>query len=289
MIINGGKGYPFPPFLFLLYIMLISGCGSVFQSPAQRAASLAAENGWVADSVSTSTFVIQTFRNIQSVKSRRLVFYIEGDGRAWQAKNRMPADPTPQHPMVLQLAIQHAGSVIYLGRPCQYVTYQTNKGCNPKYWASHRYAPEVIESLNETIDFFMAQTRADEVVLVGYSGGGATAALIAVRRTDVSGLITIAANLDAAEWTKNNGLTPLYGSDNPAAFADPLSKIRQIHFVGEDDDIVPQSIVQSYQNKMKDTARIRVVILKGFSHDCCWVEHWPDLLDEFAPWSHDGN
>jgi len=48
-----------------------------------------------------------------------------------------------------------------------------------------------------------------QIQLIGYSGGGATAALIAARRDDISRLITVAGNLDHDKWTQLHTITPL--------------------------------------------------------------------------------
>jgi pimeloyl-ACP methyl ester carboxylesterase len=54
------------------------------------------------------------------------------------------------------------------------------------------------------------------LTLVGYSGGGTIAVLLAARRSDVAEVITVAANLDVGYWTQRDGLSPLTGSLDPA-------------------------------------------------------------------------
>jgi pimeloyl-ACP methyl ester carboxylesterase len=121
------------------------------------------------------------------------------------------------------------------------------------------------------------------VVLVGYSGGGAVAALVAARRDDVARLITVAANLDHAAWTTHHRLAPLRGSLNPADLAQRLEVLPQVHLAGAKDRVVPPAIAESYLGRMDDRSRARLVVVEGADHDCCWVAAWPDLLRRHAP------
>ena len=117
-----------------------------------------------------------------------------------------------------------------------------------------------------------------KIGLVGYSGGGAIAALIAARRPNVAWLVTVAANLDHKYWTNLHNLTPLSGSLNPADYAARLQSLPQLHLVGGKDTIVPPQVSQSYVNKFTDTSHIKVRRMTGFDHECCWVKVWPQLL-----------
>ena len=62
------------------------------------------------------------------------------------------------------------------------------------------------------VDALKRDAGAAKVILVGYSGGGAIAVLLAARRLDVAGVITVSADLDLAYWTQRDGLAPLSGS-----------------------------------------------------------------------------
>ena len=113
------------------------------------------------------------------------------------------------------------------------------------------------------------------------AGAGAQV-VIAARRTDVIGVTTLAANLDHQFWTQQGGMTPLYGSLNPAHVANEISHIPQIHFIGEDDETVPNSVAYAYMSDIKDTSRIRIVKLPDMDHTCCWVEPWKNLLRNYV-------
>ena len=165
----------------------------------------------------------------------------------------------------------------FLGRPCQYIG-ASKPPCTLDYWTSHRYAPRIVAAIGQAIDRTKREMAAQSVVLIGYSGGGSVAALVARGRTDVKGLITVGANLDHRAWTSLHAVSPLSGSLNPADFAAELERIPQVHFVGAQDTIVPRSVVMAYVNKMSDPSRTRVLVIPGFSHGCCWIEGWPGLL-----------
>ena len=90
------------------------------------------------------------------------------------------------------------------------------RSCVQKYWTGYRFALEVIEASNITVSQLKARYAADNIRLVGYSGGGAVAAFIAARRNDVVQLVTVAGNIDPAAWTKRHRMSQLSGSLNPA-------------------------------------------------------------------------
>lgn len=207
--------------------------------------------------------------------------YIEGDGLAWRRKKRLSDDPTPVNPLAFRLAQQSsAAAVVYLARPCQYTMTRDKERCIPGYWSSHRYSEDVVDAMNEAIDIYKEQTGVESISLIGYSGGGVIAALLAARRTDVKSLVSVAANLDHQFWTGQHKVTPLTGSLNPTDFADDLLSIPQLHFVGADDSIVGEEVVRSYINKVKLSLAKTLRVIDDVDHDCCWVELWPTLQRE---------
>jgi pimeloyl-ACP methyl ester carboxylesterase len=114
--------------------------------------------------------------------------------------------------------------------------------------------------------------------LVGYSGGGSIAVLLAARRQDIAWLVTIGANLDLGFWTTLHDVTPLSGSLNPAYYAASIQKLPQLHLIGEKDKIVPASVSRAYLDKVVDKENIRFKTISGFDHQCCWADIWPQPL-----------
>ena len=210
-------------------------------------------------------------------KRQVLVVYIEGDGHAWINPWQPSTDPTPTNPIALRLAAADpARPLIYLARPCQYVIVA---GCHSQRWTSDRLSPAVVETFQQVIDEARLSADSDSIGLVGYSGGGALATLIAERRRDVAWLITVAANLDLAEWTRLRDLEPLSGSLDPATGADKIERLPQVHFAGEDDPVVPPAVVKSFLARLSPHPTARLALQPGFDHECCWAAAWPRLLE----------
>jgi hypothetical protein len=91
-------------------------------------------------------------------------------------------------------------------------------------------------------------------------------------------MITVAGNLDTSIWVKLFGLDPLTGSLNPADKAKELSSIKQTHFIGGVDQIIPLSVTQSYLNKLKTPNQSQLIEIKEYGHVCCWQQSWQTLL-----------
>ena len=205
-----------------------------------------------------------------------LVIYIEGDGRAWLATGGISPDPTPRNPLALDLALNDPWpDLAYFARPCQHV--RALHDCHPRYWSTARFAPEVIAAYDGAITALKAARAARRLTLIGYSGGGALAALVAAGRNDVDSVITIAAPLNHVAWTGWHGVTPLSLSLNPADVAPALRKICQLHLAGGADMNVPPLTIARFAAD-SDFPRARFVELPGFDHDCCWSHSWRELL-----------
>jgi pimeloyl-ACP methyl ester carboxylesterase len=213
--------------------------------------------------------------------SPTLVAYIEGDGAAFVNRRTPSADPTPRDPLAFKLALADpAPSVLYLARPCQYASDAERRNCAAPYWTSARYAEPVIADLDAALSQAKDLCRAGKLELVGYSGGGAAAALVAARRQDVGRLITVAANLDLGAWTRLHDVSPLHDSLDPLLVAETLRELPQIHFAGEDDAVVPASVIQPFVDRVGNPKRARLVLVPDQSHHCCWSVIWPRLLQE---------
>ena len=116
------------------------------------------------------------------------------------------------------------------------------------------------------------------MALVGYSGGGAIAVLLAARRDDIAQLITVAGNLDHRLWTRWHAVTPLERSLNPADVAAHVAHIPQIHWTGARDRIVGRQLADAFVTRMPDRSRTAVEVIAEADHHCCWVTLWESLL-----------
>lgn len=266
-------------FLLCLLATIMTACvGVSAQDRRANANALATAQHWQAARLTSDHFVLISYMPIALVKSEQLTVYIEGDGFAWLTRSQASDDPTPIKPVGLQLALRHNnGAVAYLARPCQYVNDKDAQGCTTSDWTNRRFSPEVIEATDQAVSQLKNTFGAKKLVLVGYSGGGAVAALVAAKRSDVTQLITVAGNLDHKTWTSLHKVPPLAGSLNPADAWQSLQKIPQLHFVGADDHNISAEVTQSYIARFPPENRPTMRVISGFDHACCWVEQWPEL------------
>ena len=267
-------------YLFLvIFFVACSGIQSI-QSRQKHASIIASQADLSLEKIEAGNFLLTTYHKGLEIWNKNLVVYIEGDGSAWSSKHRLSKNPTPKNPLSLKLAAKDtAGSILYIARPCMYLDKKFVQDCPARFWSSHRYSEEVISSINQVINWATEMSLTNSLTLIGYSGGGSVAALIAARREDVSSLVTIAGNMDHKFWTDLHGMSPLVGSLNPVDYVNSLSMIEQIHFVGAKDKIVPETVVESYLSKMPLKGKMNIRVIKDFNHSCCWEQEWPDLLN----------
>ncbi|EJM97460.1 alpha/beta fold hydrolase [Herbaspirillum sp. YR522] len=265
--------------LVILAGLLQTGCASL-QDRQDLLRQLTQAAGWQSYLIDTPAFDIAAAAPSRRSGDGPLVVYLEGDGRAYLNASQASADPTPSSPLALRLALadDRNGKLLYLARPCQYTMPGHGRHCERRYWTSARYAPVIVASIDQAIDQEKQSTHSTRVVLVGYSGGGALAVLVASRRKDVAAIVTVAANLDLDYWTRRDGLERLDQSLDPGDVARQVSTIAQVHFAGAEDDVVGPDVARAFLLRMTDARRARLVMLDGVDHDCCWVARWRGLL-----------
>jgi pimeloyl-ACP methyl ester carboxylesterase len=258
--------------------MLAAAVLAACASPAERYESRAANLGFSALSLHGEGFRHVAYAAGLQEPFDTLHVYIEHDGTPWIASSRVASDPTPRTPFALELMAQDSGPRLLLGRPCYFETKE-NAACNLLLWTHRRYSPEVVASTSAALENFLSSHPFRRVVLIGYSGGGTIAWLMAARVPQVSAVVTVAANLDTDEWTKIHQFSPLEGSLNPATQPDLPSTVAQRHYVGGRDENVPPSVVRSFAARHRSAA---VIEIADFDHTCCWVERWRQVLSESA-------
>lgn len=258
-------------------LTLLAGCATL-PTPEERAHSadkLAVERGWVAQTLEGAPFQLRAYLPTVAADDS-LVIYLEGDGFAWLTSTRPSDDPTPLTPVALQLALaQPSGTAAYIARPCQFIA--TQPACSREYWTEARFAPEIVESLAQAVDQLKAHVGARQLILVGYSGGGALALLLAARRDDVARVITVAGNLDPQAWTTYHRLQPLKRSLNPADQRPALAGTLQQHLAGGRDRVVPATLADDFNGAYPPGTPSRVYLLPEHDHACCWARDWPRL------------
>jgi dienelactone hydrolase len=173
-----------------------------------------------------------------------------------------------------------SGPRLLLGRPCY---FEREAACDAMLWTHRRYSAEVVASMVAALRGFLSEHRYRQVLLIGYSGGGTIAWLMAAQSPEAAGVITIAANLDIEAWTKIHGYSEMKGSLNPAS-PPPLAPAKvQVNYFGGRDQNVPPSVVRSFGGKHPEAALIE---LPELDHVCCWIERWSRLLDDSTAMLH---
>lgn len=255
-----------------LLILAITSCSA---HPLMRASQVCSDCKPTVLQRATSMPLQSYWRNIPG-RQARLHIYLEGDGRPW-IEGRQPANnPSSTRLTALSLMHKDPNPAVYINRPCYGVSVQP-RACHPRLWTSARYSEPVVQALNAAVSEAKAQVRATELILIGHSGGGSLAMLIAARRQDVVAVITLGANLDTLSWTDHFGYLPLTESLNPAELEPLPADVLRWHFAGAQDQQVPPAITEGVA---KADPRARFILLPQVDHQAGWREHWPLILDE---------
>jgi dienelactone hydrolase len=257
----------------LLLALFLAGC----TSNATRIEELAAALGMTRSVVVTDAFRSPIFmRGAPGPQHATLAIFIEGDGVPWEGGRQPSLDPATRDPVALKLLAQTPVSAAYVARPCYHD--MSGERCTPERWTMERYSDEIVSSMTDVVRTTALQAKARSVVLVGYSGGGVLAVLIAERLDNVSAVITVGANLDTDAWTRHHDYLPLSGSLNPAASA-AQHRWPETHLYGARDQNVLPVTAEAYFKRYPGAQRR---IVDANDHVCCWVEQWPQLWREIT-------
>ena len=264
-----------PGIVAIFALNLASGCATRVTAPA----AVAAKHGLVQEQLQGTVFTHTVYRTSALSEpnddTEPVWIFIEGDGRPWVNGGSEPAsNPTTSRPIALELAVQMRRPVLYLGRPC-YDRPTMEPPCAATWWTDARYSATVVQSLAAAIRRYQQESHFERLILVGYSGGGVLAELVAHEVNGVAAVVTIAANLDTAAWTEYHGYLPLTASLNPAATTNKATW-PEIHLLGEDDEVVPPPTLQRYFERNPHSVLWRYA---DYGHVCCWREEWPRIVE----------
>ena len=257
--------------LMLLVWLVVTSCRS---TPAARADEIARTAGFEASILRGAGFAHQAYFTLVP-ETETLFVFLDGDGSPWTDHGtRVAMDPTPRIPLGLQLAARTRASVLYLGRPCYFGATGENE-CTADLWTSKRYSPAVVDSMSAALNAFLATHHFGEVALIGYSGGGTLAVLLAPRVPAARIVVTVAANLDLAAWTSFHGYLPLDGSLDPVHEPPMASRMQEWHLAGARDRNTPPELNSRYWERISTD---RLWVYPDMDHACCWVSQWPDIF-----------
>jgi hypothetical protein len=251
----------------LAALLTLAGCAA----PDETADTVARNAGMIATEIATGGFTLRLYRREGGVEPAVLDVYLDGDGTPWIDSERIAADPTPHRALALELMALDPGPSLYLGRPC-YFGHAGDAGCEPALWTSARYGPVVVGTLADALRQ-LAPGR--KLRLIGFSGGGVLATLLATRLPQTVGVITIAADLDLASWTSARGFSPLTGSLDPADEPVLPDSIMQRHLLAGRDEVVPAGSADRYLSRVPPGS---VITWPDFTHACCWKAMWPRFI-----------
>ncbi len=259
--------------LLLSAIINITAC----TTPSANFHNTAIEHQFKATKINTPLFEhIIYSNNISDIPvAQRLHIYLDGDGTPWLRNRWIAKDPSPRNPQILELMSLDKSPAILLGRPCYYGLHST-ANCHFRYWTSHRYAPEIVESMAQALAIWLTQhPQFKQITFIGYSGGGTLAVLLAPYFSNTQQVVTITANLDIDTWSNLHGYSPLSGSLNPINQPKLKPAIKQLHISGGQDKNVPSAIIKSYIIQQEAA---NLLIFENQAH-CCWNKYWQSILD----------
>jgi dienelactone hydrolase len=174
--------------------------------------------------------------------------------------------------LLFTLMAQDPAPSLYVGRPCYLQTADAR--CDARWWTFWRYGDDVVDSLAEVI---RNQAAAADLVLIGHSGGGALAVLLAPRLSNVSAVVTLAGNLDVAAWTSLHGYMPLEGSLDPALQPPLPVSITQWHFAAAQDEAVPVGVMTHFCERQTNAGQMHCATVPDTTHVSGWQPWWKDF------------
>lgn len=197
--------------------------------------------------------------------------YIEGDGQPVKFGGQPSADPTPRKPLLLSVMAQDPQPALYLGRPCYFDT--ADPACHWARWTLERYSEATVASLATALQRQIGS--GDELVLIGHSGGGTLAVLLAPRLAQTRAVITLAGNLDLGSWIQANDYSPLPACLDPQQQPPLPPQIRQWHVAGGRDAVIKAAWIQGFAASQPGA---QLIVLEGADHYSPWADWLPGWL-----------
>lgn len=266
------RGHLFQVTLFV-FVIFLAGCHSKYDPEVrwQRLSEIAFEKEMLLKAEESLGYQIQTGQRI--VKGGKLAYvFIEGDGLSWLTPYQISPNPTPTFPVAatfVRPTLQY--HQFYLSRPCQYLLNQ-NPLCHRGMWTSAVYSELQRNILNEILNQWKKRYDIKTFRLVGYSGGGVLALLIAIIRQDVDHVITVASNIDVDAWVHDQDISPLRQSLNPRQQLSQLCGRTYSFFWGGKDRVVPAHTHMNFVKGLSQCAKMRTKIIASYAHDSEWSE-----------------
>ncbi|MEQ1620941.1 MAG: alpha/beta hydrolase [Methylococcales bacterium] len=258
----------------LLIVLAVMSNLTACTLPAVKLQNQAREFGFIHQGLSANGLVLSAF--YKDLKTKTLHVYLEGDGHPWEQGVLPASDPTTRSSLMLPLMALDNSSSLYLGRPC-YNGHAEDSGCDSSLWTNARYGEQVISSMAIAVTDFCRRNGFDQWVLIGHSGGGSLAILLAERLPQTTALVTLAANYDIDVWADHHHYTRLTASKNPAAASN--MGIPEWHFLAEKDATIPPHL---FFQALKNRKNSQVEIIPDIDHNSGWDKVWPKILAKLS-------
>tara|TARA_R110000850_G_C9982435_1_gene466137 strand:+ start:192 stop:1025 length:834 start_codon:yes stop_codon:yes gene_type:complete len=256
------------PALFALIssIALLTSCASTSERPDAQARESGLDNLAIAG----GPFILQAYERVMPGSHAHV--FIEGDGRPWRSGGRVISeDPTPKRLLALGWMDKVPGPTLYLGRPC-YLTSVADQSCDSLLWTYGRYSELVVQSMATGLESWLRlRPQITSLTVVGHSGGGVLALLLAERVVSVDQVIAVSTPVDIDLWAAMHRYTPLFASLNPARQHTWRKNVQRRLYFGEHDREVPP---EAFLPAARVLPGVSVRIVEGVDHDCCGPDTW---------------
>jgi pimeloyl-ACP methyl ester carboxylesterase len=254
--------------------MLLTGCISMPIHIDNLSDSLAGQENVRVSTLHGGDFELLAIEKTSNASE--IYLYLEGDGRPWvSGGRRVSADPSPRRLYLLSMMLESPGPALYLGRPC-YFGLGPERHCHPALWTFSRYSERVIAAMVEAAGRWLATYQEESMVtLVGHSGGGVLALLMAERLPQVNRVIAMATPVSLSAWAQQHNYLPLFDSLDPMAIQTWRSDVERHFLFGSDDSVVPP---ERFVPLARTIPGSRVEIVPGQGHRCCTLLSHEDRL-----------
>ena len=250
-------------------LVVLQGCST---SPLNDADAEAAAVSMRRHEITAGLFRLTTYSRIRDT-NKPVTIYIDGDVRGWRPSADPGIDDTPDDYVGLRLAtLDPSPNVVFIARPCQFGI--DDLLCFDKAWEKGAWSQPVFASISRAVDHVAVVFPHPQLNLVGYSGGGAIAAVLASRRRDVMSLRTIAGNLDPDGNGRAHAADPQDDFVDPMGIAPRLALLPQEHFVGDKDVFVPPFLTENFVKAIGVSYCVKVTHLPYATHQTGWQEVW---------------
>ncbi len=265
------SGFIFALFPAALFLTFLQGCAENGVDDNDLRTSFL-ETSLHRQEITAGSFRLTVFSRIRDT-NRPVTVYIEGDVPGLAPGADPGIDSTPDDTVGLRLAsIDPSDNVIFISRPCQFNI--DDFACKDILKNTLRWADQYYASANRALDYVLSPIPHPHVNLVGYSGGGALAAVLAARRHDIVSLRTIAGNMDPHGNGRFHATDPQDDFIDPMMIASRLAGLPQEHFVGGKDDFVPPFLTENFIKAIGTNACATVTRVPDATHTAGWESAW---------------